>query len=339
MTRIYSTDTDAGTISVVERDQGGGHRCVQQIPVGNAPRGSVRITRDGRGYVSNCGGDTISEIDVINNREIARIKVGAAPRGIGIVPGERFALVSNSGANSVSVVDLHRRAELHQVAVGRDPRHMVTMKDGGAAYIAVWGSHYVSKLDLRPLQEGDAAGVREVERIHVPSGAHPYSLAIDPRGIELYVASTQSRMISVISVVNGKITAEIDAGIKGCRAIVFSPDGSAAFATIEDSSEVIAIDTVAREVIRRIDVGPSPRGIALDASDAEALRLYISCFTRTTPKTTPAGYTFAPNSLTVVELPLLANLLTGSVKYSEVLVGAGPCSVAILQTRAIAAST
>jgi YVTN family beta-propeller protein len=137
---IYSTDTDSGVLSVIRRNDDGAYVPLGQIPVGNAPRGAVRFTRGGRGYVSNCGGDTISEIDLVNHRETARIKVGPAPRGIGIIPGEQFALVSNSGDNSISIVDLLGREEVRRIAVGRDPRHMAVTADGSFAYVAIWGS-------------------------------------------------------------------------------------------------------------------------------------------------------------------------------------------------------
>ncbi len=51
MTEIYSTNTDSGTLSVLENRQGT-VRAIATIRVGNAPRGSVRFTTDGRGYVS-----------------------------------------------------------------------------------------------------------------------------------------------------------------------------------------------------------------------------------------------------------------------------------------------
>ena len=99
--RIFSTDTDSGTVTIVERD-GVAFRHVATVGVGNAPRGAVKFTADGRGFVSNCGGDTISEIDAFTGRETGRIRVGPAPRGIGILPGDRYALVSSSGEGQSS---------------------------------------------------------------------------------------------------------------------------------------------------------------------------------------------------------------------------------------------
>ena len=328
--RIFSTDTDAGSLSVIDRSDNNEFTQLCEIPIGNAPRGSVKFTKDVRGYVSNCGGDTISEIDLLTNRETARIKVGVAPRGIGIVPGDRFALVSNSGANYLSVVNLGSRKEIFQVAVGRDPRHMAISRNGHSAYVAIWGSHYVGKIDIRALEEGKfediPRDVREVARIPVGDGAHPYSLALDPQDKYAYVANTQAPYISVINTNSDQVEAQIDVGTKGSRAIAFSPDGRHAYASIEDTSEVVAIDTKTREVAVRWDVGPGPRGIALEP---KSLTLYASAFSRKEAKATPA-FTFLPNTLTVIDLSHCTDLKADRPDYDQIPVGAGPCSVAVL---------
>jgi len=327
-TRIYSTDTDAGTISVIE-DKGGKHDVLCQIPVGNAPRGAVKFTKDGRGYVSNCGGDTISELDVFTNRETAQIKVGPAPRGIGIIPGDRFALVSSSGANMVAVVDLKQRKEVHRVAVGRDPRHMAVTKDGHWVYVAVWGSHYVSKISTRAVVEDRcehfSSEVYEHRRIHVPPGSHPYSVALSPDGLKLYVANTQSRLLSVIDTTKDEVVKEVDLGHKGARAIAVSQDGSIAYVSVEDTSEVAAFDTRSYEIVKRFAVGPGPRGIALDGAT-----IYSAGFARTRGNVEVAQE-FLPNSISVITVPEPGKLKAAEVNYVyDIPVGTGPCSVSVL---------
>lgn len=335
--RIYSTDTDAGCLSVIDRTGKDEYKTVCRIPVGNAPRGSVRFTRGGRGFVSNCGGDTISEIDIRTNEETDRIKVGAAPRGIGIVPGDRYALVSNSGSNYISIVDLGTRREVSRVAVGRDPRHMAVTSDGKAAYVAVWGSHYVAKLDISHLRKNDVSSVREVTRISVGQGAHPYSVNIQPNSRYLYVANTQAPFASVIDMDKGEVATRIDVGSKGGRAIAFSPSGDMAFLTLEDPSEIAVIDTHRRKVIKRLDVGPGPRGLGLDP---KGNTLYASSFARSQAKTITVGnrrLTFSPNTLTVIDLKGI-NTKQGP-QYRELSVGAGPCSVSMVDLESLSGPT
>src|SRR2546421_6435909 len=78
---IYSTDTDSGQISVI-RKKAGGYQLGKEIPVGQAPRGGVKFTKDGRGVVSNTSTNTVSEIDAPTHREIARTVVGSGPPGL-----------------------------------------------------------------------------------------------------------------------------------------------------------------------------------------------------------------------------------------------------------------
>lgn len=334
---ICSTDTDSGTISVVERMDQGVYVLRSRIPIGNAPRGAVKFTGDGRGFVSNCGGDTISEIDVITGREVTRIQVGVAPRGIGLVQGDRFALVSNSGSNTVSVVDLCHRKELSQVAVGRDPRHMAVSKDGKRAYVAIWGSDYISKLDTRALVDPtvadvhvSAAKVCEVARLPVRVGAHPYSVALAPSGELLLVANTQSQYLSVFSTKTDALSGEVDLGHKGARAVAFMPDGKTAFVSVEDTAEVIALDVASMSIVRRIDVGPGPRGIALSP---DGWTIYASAFARQDPTASvQRGAAFLPNSITVVDLSAArpGGLGVAPLRWADIPVGMGPCSVSIL---------
>jgi YVTN family beta-propeller protein len=333
---IYTTDTDAGSITVIRSEEAGKYEVVEQIDVGNAPRGAVKFTRDGRGYVSNCGGNTISEIDVLTHREVARIRVGSAPRGIGLIPGDRHALVSNSGDNTLSVVDLHAREERARVAVGRDPRHMAVTADGQSAYVAIWGSHYVAKVDVAPLSEAGGfrpERVREIHRIAVGRGAHPYSVAIHPSKAIAYVANTQAEYSSVIDLATDRITAQVPLGSRGSRAVVFSPDGRYAMISIENTSEVAVIDIENHAVANRIAVGPGPRGIALDsrATWGEWI-LYATAFARTTGGDAVASLQRLPNTVTVANLRGGEALTSATFlpEYQEIAVGAGPCSVSVL---------
>lgn len=82
MTEIYSTNTDSGTITVLENKGDGKVKKFTEIRVGNAPRGSVRFTKTGLGYVSNTSTNTVSEIDALTHQETRRIRVGNGPRGL-----------------------------------------------------------------------------------------------------------------------------------------------------------------------------------------------------------------------------------------------------------------
>jgi YVTN family beta-propeller protein len=314
------------------------HRLIKQIRIGNAPRGGVKFTSSGRGFVCNTSQNTISEVDPVALVEARRIEVGHGPRGLGIVPGDRWALVSNSGSDTVSIVDLELNVEVRQIRMGRDPRHMVVTADGRTAYICVWGDGYVSKVDISPLADNDPAGVAEVSRIEVGATAHPYSANIDPSGRRLFVANTQATYASVIDIATDEVH-QVEFGKIGGRAVAFSPDGRCALISVETVNRVYVVDVETLEVKRFIPVGPGPRGLVVDKVDRT---MYITNFKRTDAGFQPfddpvlQGPDYAANSLTMVDLdsaPL--DHQEGAFSYEEVLVGYGPCSVVMFDLDSI----
>lgn len=331
--RIFSTDTDSSTVTVLEQtDQG--FQTVRVIPIGNGPRGAVKFTDKGLGYVSNNDGDTISEIDAKSLEETAKIKVGISPTGVGIVPGDRYLLSSNSGSNSISVVDLNSRQELFQIAVGKQPRHMDITPNGDYAYIAVSGGDYISKTDIRSLRDNRFDSirqeVREVKRVFVGDGANPYSAAVSPDGRFVFSANNQVNYISVIETDSDSIVATVEIGTKGSRGTAFSPDGTKAYVSIEDTSEIIEIDTSNFSIVRRIPSGPGPRGLVVDAGTGS---LYVAAFARN-QRTGDVEFAEStlnlPNSMSVISL--LPNAFTEEcIGASGVPVGQGPCSISIYE--------
>jgi YVTN family beta-propeller protein len=325
--QLFSTDTDDGVVSVVAKTGPGEHRTVKQIRVGNAPRGGVKFTKDGRGFVSNTSQNTLSEIDAVTLTEVRRVEVGHGPRGLGLVPGEKYLLVSNSGSDTLSIVDLDLNVELHQIPTGRDPRHMGINSDGTVAYVCVWGDGYISKLDISGLQSGDVAAVHEIARIPVDREAHPYSLAIDPSGHRVFVANTQATYVTVIDVATDA-THRVDVGSIGGRAVAFSEDGTYALVSVEAASRLYVIDVQTLEVMRHIPVGPGPRGLVVDAEDQTA---YVTNFARAGALMMSAeNPDYGPNTLTMIDLksaPL--DRPEGEFDYQEIFVGYGPCSVTL----------
>ena len=330
---IYSTETDCNLVSVIHKEGPGRYELVERIGVGRAPRGGVKFTADGRGYVSNFDEDTISEIDLAARRETARIPVGRAPRGVAVVPGGRFALVSNSGAKSLSLVDLAARQEVGRVTVGDGPRHMDVTPDGRWAYVAMWGARYVAKIDLRRLVDVNhpaaGPGVHEAAKLGLGELGHPYSVAIHGDGRRGYVANADAPYVSVIDLETGEMVGWVHVGGKGGRSVAFSPDGRYAFATVEHRSEVVAIDVTDHRVVRRIPVGPCPRGLAVEPHE---LTLYSSGFSRTPRQ--QARSSCPPKAVTVVQLGSPEALESGAEpEYAEVPVGPGPSGVSVIDRR------
>lgn len=306
---LYVTNTDSNDISVVDNAQ---RIEVKRIPVGESPRGAVKFDPRGKfGYVSNCAGNTISVIDLDANTEVAKIEVGLAPRGIALSADGSVAYVSNSGSNDLSVVDLKTRKEIERIAMGGNPRHMGIIDDN-LLLVSEWGADSIAVMDI-----SNKKSLLSKQTIPLGRDSRPYSLNIAKKSRLAIVANTQSDNISIIDLRSLTETDRIKVGYGG-RAVAISGDEKFAFVTVENSNEVVVVDLSKRSAVHRTDVGPSPRGIAIDVNRSE---IYSSSFTRSESK---VG---SRNSISVVDIknPLKA-------KYSgEIIVGLGPCSVALLQ--------
>jgi YVTN family beta-propeller protein len=327
---IYSTDTDSGQLTVLRKEDAS-HVKLTEIPIGNAPRGGVKFTADGRGFVSNTSTNTVSEIDAVTHREVAQIRVGSGPRGLAVVAGGHYLLVSNSGSNTLSVVDLESRQEMAQVAVGRDPRHMAVDPSGQFVYVCIWGAGYIAKLDVAGLAERRPDSVHEVARIRIAPDAFPYSLNIDREGRYGLVACNAVEYVPVIDLSRGEIAARVPVRCDGARAVAFTPDNRHALVTLERDSSVAVISLADLRVSRYLPVGPGPRGIAVDDDDETA---YISAFARVSIARTDIPH--EPHSLTILNLADVdLDSDDGTMpSYDEIRVGYGPCSVVVFDTAA-----
>jgi len=207
--------------------------------------------------------------------------------------------------------------------------------DGNWAYVAIWGSHCISKIDISSLSDTNNKNSRaiEVRTISLDPGSHPYSVAIHKGKNLLLVAATQSTKIPVIDLASDSVIGQIDIGSKGARAIALSADGSHAFVTIENKSQVAVLDIETLTVVGSFPSGAGPRGIAIGFTPAGAETLFIAAFERT------VSSILAPaNSLTVIDVAAFraSGVNTFSPKstppgYDFVSVGKGSCSVSIRQ--------
>jgi len=310
-TLAYSTNTDSDDISIVDTVQ---NREIERIPVGGSPRGSVKFDRaKAFGYVSNCAGNTISVIDVSAQREVAKIAVGLAPRGVAISEDDKYAFVSNSGDNSISVVDLTRRTQAGAIATGKNPRHMSIVPGKGMVAVAVWGGDAIGL--FRYTGEIGATVKASPRMVDLGRDSRPYSVTVDATGSKVYVANTQADYMSIVDLTT--LQAEhLKVGYGG-RAVALTQDGKYAFVTVETENAVAVIDLASSKVATKVEVGGSPRGIALDQVSS---RMFIPPFSRA------VSGVGERNALSVFDV---SNPLRPRFERA-IGVGLGPCSVSLL---------
>lgn len=148
------------------------------------------------------------------------------------------------------------------------------------------------------------------------------------------MACNTGSVVPVIDLGTDTVVARVATEIDGCRAVAFTPDNKYALATLERNDSVAVIDLDTYQVTRYIPVGPGPRGIAVHDPDEV---LYVSAFSRAGGLVPDDRRQFMAHSVTVVDFKGvdLANA-DDAVRYAELTVGFGPCSVTVFDSEKVA---
>jgi MYXO-CTERM domain-containing protein len=116
-----------------------------------------------------------------------------------------------------------------------------------------------------------AIGVDSLAKeLEVPVGKHPRTLSLAPDG-SIWVANEDDATISVLDGSNGSKSATVSLPYASRPyGVAFAPDGSAAYVTLGAIGRLAKIDAKSRAVTT-LDVGRSPRGLAISGDSARAM--------------------------------------------------------------------
>lgn len=239
------------------------------IAVGTNPTG-MALAPDGRMFVLNTGGKSVSVIDTVTGKRIDAnpswfskdIGVGAAPGALALSTDGKRLYVANTGGNSVSVIDTvtYKTIDANPsrsskvIAVGKAPGALALGSDG-RLYVANAGSNTVSVIDTSthtPIDvDPNMMGIQGI-----PVGMAPSSLAFGSDG-RLYVANRGSNSLSVIDGLS--VTGTVALG--GQPSSVAAGPGGRLYVTNAGSATVSVVDP-ATAAVQQISVGPAPSSIA-----------------------------------------------------------------------------
>ena len=171
------------------------------IPAGLGPMG-IAITPDGtRAYVADMGSflnnqtssmidaNTVTPIDLINQRPMKPIVVGPGVGAISITPDGKRALVAIDGTDRhpqsyVEILDLATGHLGAPIGVGAAPMAIAITPDGSRALVTDTGfrplGHLVTPINLRTNRAGRS----------IPVGTGPIDIVLTPNGKRAFVANT-----------------------------------------------------------------------------------------------------------------------------------------------------
>jgi len=225
--------------------------------------GCFSLFADGKIYVVNQDGDTISVINPATNTPLATITVGEFPQAIAITPDRQRAYVTNSFDNTVSVVDIPNNVEIATITVGVFPFGAASTPAGDRIYITNESAATVNVIDV--------ASNTVIATITV--GSTPRDIAVTPDGKYVYVTGDP---ISVIDVATNTIIDTISLAERA-EGIAISPDGRSVYATYqpEFTGVVAVINVSSNTVTENIALESSLTGIGVTTTPNGKL-LYIT---------------------------------------------------------------
>lgn len=162
-TVIVTADRDADTVTVIRGAE------ISHLAVGEHPFGVT--LQGGRAYVTNVLGNSVSVIDLAQNRVIATIPTGERPYAVAFAQGKGY--VSNQYAASVTVFDAQTQAPLGDIATGDYPEGIAATEDGRHILVANWFSDSLTVIDTT----SDSA----VQEIAMPEGPRAFGAFLGSR--------------------------------------------------------------------------------------------------------------------------------------------------------------
>jgi len=285
-----------GTVSLVDTRAG---RLLHAVAVGPDPREAVIDARNGRVLVANDDDSSVSILDARSGAALGVTRVGSHPHAVAVDTRTDRAFVVNSGDGSVSVLDARTDRVLRTVRLGAQDyalsgiavdeqagRVFVADADGAAAAL-------VRVLDarsgaVRQTIAGPAASASSAPSYAYPSGLYGLAaagrLAVDPAPVAGApggrVFLVDGAGLSVLDARGGRVLRTI--GVAGAasavavdprrqRLYVASINGRDANGAPAGPGRVTVIDERTGVILRAVDAGMSPRGLAVDTGTGHVI--------------------------------------------------------------------
>ncbi len=267
------------------------------LPTGEGPH-ELAMTEDGRWAVSTDygGGNSLTVIDVAGMTVTRTIDLSDFPRPHGalFLPGDTVLAISSEASRSVVLVNPFSGRIVGSIATEAGGSHMVAVTgDGTRIYTGDIQSGTVSELDVASMSKRGSFTVpaqpeaitvsRDGTQVWVGSNEEGTVSVVDPGTGE--VASPLSgfqwpyRILiieerdlvvipdlrrGVVRFVNYSSRADLETMTlpgDGPQGVALTHDRGTLFLSLSEAGQVAVIDLATREIVRRIDAGPTPDGI------------------------------------------------------------------------------
>jgi YVTN family beta-propeller protein len=182
---------------------------VQTISLGNGlfPDG-LAFSPDGKHvYLTTSVNGRLLVLDTLTHDKIADLDIGSGSHYLAVTPNGKLVYIVNRDSNIVTVVNSETNQFIKNIATGFLPEGIAITPDSRFAYVSVFDSAFHGRLQVI-----DTATNTITKTVDLNGKNGPTGIAITPDGSRAYVALESDLVVSMVSIANNKVVAEIPIG-------------------------------------------------------------------------------------------------------------------------------
>jgi len=283
------------TLSVIDVASGG---ILAVLPTGEGPH-EVAMTSDGsKAIVTDyAGGNSLTIVDVPGLAVERTVDLSDYPRphGIAVMPGDEVVAVTSEQSDKVVLVRIGDGRIVGNLPTGHPGSHMLAMvADGSTIHTSNMGDNTVSTIDVasgtqtgtvRVPPRPEAVGVTpdgeevwvgsndegKVSVVHTATGevetalegfGWPYRVLFTPDKRLVLLPDLGKHQLRIVDRAARRALAVLDFPEAGPQGITLDATARYAFLSLSQEARLVVIDLQSRQVVRSIDTGPTPDGVA-----------------------------------------------------------------------------
>jgi DNA-binding beta-propeller fold protein YncE len=249
-----------GSLAIVDPAS---NRVLGTVRTGEGPH-EVVASSDGKlAFVSNYGGNNISEIDLSARREVRKVDLGVlhAPHGLAFSGGKLYFTAETN--QIVGTYDPATNRIDALVGTGQNTTHMITVAAGGNMF-------FTSNIGSNTVSLFERSGSQTWNHTIIPVGKGPEGLDISPDGKELWVAHSRDGGVSVIDIADKRVVHTFSVQTKRANRLKFTPDGRLVLIGDLDGGTLLVLQRTTCKEVKRIKLGHEPAGILVSPDSSRA---------------------------------------------------------------------